>query len=118
MQHALHDCTTFKPVLVTLEPLYMINSKPFQNHINERLATEEGIINLPWLILSVQELEILQPHLAAGIELEKVLNDLRDKPFNTVLEETHSQTGLTYKDSFLYKKEQELYSQLGYTAET
>lgn len=110
----LHECTTFKPVLITLEPLYLINSELFQKYINDKLAAE-GITNLSWLILAMDELERLQPHLAAGIELEKVIDDLHSKPFNAILEEAHSQTGLTYKDSYLFKKQQDLYQQLGYS---
>ncbi len=112
---ALHGCTTFKPVLVSLEPLYLINSPQFREYIDDRLSTEEGIKNLPWLILAFDELEKLQPHLAVGIGLEKIIDDLNSKPFSTVLEQVQSQTGLTYKDSFLYKKDEELYRQLGYS---
>ena len=110
---ALYACTEFRPVLITLEPLYLVNSDLFREHIDDKLAAE-GITNLPWLILAVDELERLQPHMAAGIGLDKILDDRNEKPLNTILEELHPQTGRTYKDSFLYDAgDQELYQRLG-----
>ena len=105
-------CSKFKPVLVSLEKVYLINSDPFRNHIND-LLRDEGIINLDWQILSIGELERLQPHLVEGIHLSEVLRDLEQKTFNDVLENLAAQTHKTYKDSFLYPKQEELYQRLG-----
>lgn len=114
----LHGCSNFVSVLVTLEPLYLINSLFFKEYINAKLA-DEGITDLSWLILSVEELEKLQPHALSGVKLTEILDELYDnKTFNTVLEEIFSKTGLTFRDSFLYKKHQELYDQLGFSVET
>lgn len=107
-----HECGTFMPVLVTLEDMYLINSDDFRAHINELLKKEQ-IVNLDWQILSIGELERLQPHLASGIHLSQVLQDLKHKSFNSVLEELASQTRKTFKDSFLYPKQKELYQRLG-----
>ena len=107
-----HECSTFMPVLVTLEEMYLINSDDFRDHINE-LLKNKGIVNLDWQILSIGELERLQPHLAAGIHLSQVLQDLKHKSFNSVLKELASQTRKTFKDSFLYPKQKELYQRLG-----
>ena len=107
-----HECSRFMPVLVTLEDMYLINSDDFRAHINELLKKEQ-IVNLDWQILSIGELERLQPHLAAGIHLSQVLQDLKHKSFNSVLKELASQTRKTFKDSFLYPKQQELYQRLG-----
>ncbi len=107
-----HMCTEFRPVLITLEPLYLVNSKPFREHIEQILAIE-GIGPFPWLILTIDELEKLQPHLAAGIRLGETIEKLGNTMFNSILAELHTNTGLTYKDSFLYSKEQELYQLLG-----
>lgn len=108
----LENCTVFKPVLVTLEHLYLINSVLFRDYLDEELRTN-GITSLPWQILSVNELEVLQPHLDHGLGIGKVLKDLEGRTFNTVLSELFRDTGLTYKDSFLYKTDQELYRRLG-----
>ncbi|MEG4455266.1 hypothetical protein [Microcoleus sp. N9_A1] len=107
-----HECSTFMPVLVTLEEMYLINSDDFRAHINELLKNEE-LVSLDWQILSIGELERLQPHLAAGIHLSQVLQDLKHKSFNSVLKELASQTRKTFKDSFLYPKQKELYQRLG-----
>jgi hypothetical protein len=111
----LHICSTFKPVLITLEPLYLVNSEFFRQYIDGELA-KEGITDLPWLILAVDELEKLQPHAAAGIGLSRIVEGLEGKPFHMVLEEIQSQTGQTYEGSFLYSTERKLYQRLGFSA--
>jgi hypothetical protein len=107
-----HGCTEFKPVLTTPEPLYLVNSTFFREHIDGLLA-KEGVTDLPWLVLPVDELEPLQPHLAAGTNLGATLDELRHTTFNEVLGELHGQTNLVYKDSFLYAKDDELFRLLG-----
>ncbi|MEG4489980.1 hypothetical protein [Microcoleus sp. D3_18_C4] len=107
-----HECSRFMPVLVTHEEMYLINSDDFRAHINELLKKQQ-IVNLDWQILSIGELERLQPHLAAGIHLSQVLQDLKHKTFNSVLKELASQTRKTFKDCFLYPKQKELYQRLG-----
>ena len=107
----LNKCETFRPVLVTLEPLYLINSHFFREYLDDQLAALN--INLPWRILSVDELEKLQPYLAQGLSLNKVLEELENKTFESLLSELHSETGLTFRDSFLYEISYELYRRLG-----
>lgn len=106
-----HNCTTFKPILVSLEPLHLINSAFFREHINGLLA-DEGVSGLDWQILSIDELEALQPHIAAGFRLAQVLNDLLTRTFNDVLQELSFQTNRTFAHSFLYQKQEELYQRL------
>jgi hypothetical protein len=107
----LHACITFKPILVSLEPLHLINSTFFREHIDSLLISE-GITDLNWQILSIHELEALQPHIAAGFSLSKVLEDLLQKRFNDVLQDLVSQTNRTFAHSFLYLKQKELYQRL------
>ena len=105
-------CNAFKPVLITFEPLELINSEFFREHINQ-LLQEEEIQDLAWQILSVGNLEILQPHLATGIKLTQVLDELWNKRFNEVLDSLCLKTNRSYGDSFLYPKQEELYQKLG-----
>jgi hypothetical protein len=107
-----HHCSTFKPILVSLEPLFLINSEFFREYINT-LLTAEGVTGLDWQILSIDELEALQPHIAAGFNLSQVLDELRNKSFNDVHENLISQTNRSFADSFLYDKQEELYQRLG-----
>lgn len=107
-----HHCSIFKPVLVSMEPLFLINSECFRKHINDLLAAE-GVTGLDWQILSIDNLEALQPHIAAGFNLAHVLDELQNKSFNNVLENLSSQTNRTFADSFLYDKQEELYQRLG-----
>lgn len=112
-----HHCSTFKPILVSMEPLFLINSQFFREHINTLLAAE-GVTGLDWQILSIDELEALQPHIAAGFNLAQTLDELRNKSFNKVLENLSSQTNRTFAHSFLYDKQEELYQRLGVPEET
>jgi hypothetical protein len=105
-------CTKFEPVLATLEPLYLINSVFFREHI-DRLLVRQGVVNLPWMVLPLDQLEVLQPHLDGGVGVAGVVDELRGKLFNQVLENLIKQSGRTYKDSFLYPREEELYRLLG-----
>ena len=73
--------------------------------------------HLPWLILSMDELERLQPHLAAGMAMASLFASLRSQLFNEVLRAAHEQTGKTYTDSFLYQKDREIYDRLGVSEE-
>ena len=107
----LQDCISFKPIFVSLEPLLLINSNFFRDHIDSLLLSE-GISNLNWQILSIDELEALQPHIVAGYSLSKVLDDLSHKQFSDVLQDLISQTNRTFADSFLYPKQEELYQRL------
>jgi hypothetical protein len=71
-----YNCSKFKPVLVSLEKMHLINSNWFRNHANN-LLKGQGIINLDWQILSIGELECLQPHLVEGIHLSQVSKSQR-----------------------------------------
>lgn len=75
------DCTKFKSILVSLEPLHFINTSYFREHIDS-LLIKKNVTDLDWQILSIDELERLQPHLAAGFKLTQVLNDLWTKTFD------------------------------------
>jgi hypothetical protein len=108
----LRCCTDLIPVLVTFEPLYLINSKFFRDHING-LLEKKGVNDFPWQILSMKEIEILQPHLAAGVHLGDVMRKLKNRTFQNVLEEIQLLTRRTYKDSFLYSLNEEIYRRLG-----
>lgn len=108
----LNRCTKFESVFVSLEAMHLINSKFFRTYIDGELGAE-GRYNLSWHILSVEELEMLQPHLATGINISRILNELKSKPFSKVLEEAHTKTGQTFKDSFLFTAQAELYKSLG-----
>lgn len=108
----LNKCKSFRPVLVTLEPLYLINSQFFREYLDDQLQAL-NVNRMQWRILSVDELEKLQPYLAHGLRLSKVLDDLENGTFESLLSELHSQTGLTFRDSFLYQISHELYRRLG-----
>lgn len=98
-------------MFVSLEPLHLVNSYFFRQYIDELLAAD-ALHDDSWVALSIQDLEMLQPHLAAGISISEVISRLRTENASSVLKDVSSRTGLSYKNSFLYEKDRELYERL------
>ena len=112
----LHGYSNLQLLVATYEPFYIINSDLFKEKINERLEVRlkpKGINVSDWEILSVEELEKLQPHFAAGLALNEILSNLKTQPFNGVLNDCHSRTGKIYQDCFLHQMDAEIYGKLG-----
>jgi hypothetical protein len=107
-----HHCSEIKPVVVTFEPLYLVNSVFFRDHINHLLLESDNITGLPWRILSVKELECLQPHLGTGISLRETLASMEVNTHHQVVQDLQTKTGLTYKDSMVYQFDREMYERL------
>jgi hypothetical protein len=101
----------YEVIVVTLEPFYIINSVLFREHIDKELS-HRGITPGQWIVLAVEELEKLQPHIAAGFTMKRVLDSLSTETFPATLDRAHSETGRTYKDSFLYEMDKEIYDRL------
>jgi hypothetical protein len=111
---AIHNCQEFRPLLITFEQLFLVNSELFKKHINGILQAK-GIVDLQWIILSVQELEVLQPHLKSGLDFCTLLADIQTKNFNDVIEHLTQVNGITYKDSFSYKKVEEFFQRINFS---
>lgn len=107
-----HKYKSFEAVLITIEPLYLINSVLFRDMINEELS-KEGISQFDWIIFSIKELEALQAHIKANHSLNGIINRLKAKNFNDVLDELNSDTKKTYQDCCLYKIQNEIYRRIG-----
>ncbi|MDJ1174413.1 hypothetical protein [Roseofilum capinflatum] len=107
----LNCCNTFKPIFVSLEPLYLINSNSFREHINS-LLRNENITNFEWMILSIQQLEHLQPHIASGVSISEILYNVYNKGFDNVIQDLEAKTGKRFVDSFLYSEQEQLYKKL------
>lgn len=107
-----HQYKSFEAVLITIEPLYLINSELFKDMINEELS-KEGLSKFDWMILSINELEVLQAHIEANYSLNRILNRLKTKHFNEVLDELNLDSKRTFKHCCLYKIENEIYRRIG-----
>ncbi len=101
---AFHSCTEVIPIVISYGLLYLINSVLFKDHLNKRLKEVYKIDIRQWLILSIEELERLQPHLAAGISLSEAVRIIGEMPFNDALAEIQQITGKNNKDSFVYER--------------
>lgn len=112
----LSTITNFNLRVVTYEPFYLINSTFFRDIINSEIAPEltSKSINIEdWHILSTDELEKVQPHMRQGISFNEIIDKLKLKQFNDVIEELHNHTHKTFEDSFLMIKQKELFEDLG-----
>lgn len=107
----IYHCNKFIPILISLEPMYLINSVFFREHINS-LISERNIPECTWQILSVNELEAFQPHCSNKIKLSQILKNSSQKIFNEVLEELESRTKKSFGDSFLYSKQEVIFQRL------
>ena len=107
---AFHHCRTFIPVVLTLELLHAVNSTFFREGIDAELAAS-GIVDLPWQIVAMEELEYLERHVRGGIPWEEAL---ATRPTREVVTEYAARTGMSSNESsFLYPKWRELMERLG-----
>jgi hypothetical protein len=106
----LHQCTEFLPVVLTLEPLYGANGRFLREHIDRALLAE-GVEDLPWRVVSIQELELVERHVRGGIPLAETLSrTLTDE----VLAEYRARSRrVGNEESFLYPYFRSLASRLG-----
>ncbi len=111
-----HNLVGIECVVVTFEPFYLANSGPGRELIvegvQERLAVT-GFPVAPWYVLSVEELELLQPHAAAGISLHSIIRRLREHPAGDVLRQISEESGASRENSYVYSLEEEFYARLG-----
>ncbi len=92
--------------------LFLKVSVFFREYINTLLSAE-GVTEIHWQILSIGEIEAIQLYVGAGISLTQILDDLKHKSFNNVIENLSTQTNRNFAHSFLYDKQEELYKRLG-----
>jgi hypothetical protein len=111
----VHSASSFVPLLITLEPLYLINSLFFREYVDDELAST-NVRKFPWRVLSIDQLEKLQPHLGHGVSFSSILNEMETQILDSILAGLYEKTGLTFKDSFLYEMDRELYRRLGVDA--
>lgn len=108
---AFMECTAFEPIVITLEQLYLINSGWFRDYVDSRLHS--NMRNLPWHILSVEELEAFQPHAAAGYSVIEFFKQLGKDTFPHVIKRVEDKTNCTFKDSWLHEQEMTIWDSLG-----
>ena len=107
---ALHHCTEFLPVVLTLEPLYGVNSTFFRDDINALLQAD-GVTGLPWQVVSMEELEFVERHVRGGVPWTEALTK---RPSTEVVADYVSRTGMDSNEhACLFPKYLELMDRLG-----
>lgn len=112
----LHSISRFKLLVITYETFYLINSTPFKEVINSEISSElsaKSIEISDWRVLSIDEFEPIQPHIKTGIHFNSILEMMNSMPYSEVIDKLHKQTGKTFRDSFLWEKQEELFEKLG-----
>lgn len=108
--------SNFNLRVITYEPFYLINSTFFREIINSEVSPElsgKGISISDWHILSVDELERVQPHTKQGISFNEIIEMLKVMHLNDVIEKLHEQTKKTFEDSFLMVEHEKMFKNLG-----
>lgn len=99
--------TNFSAVIVSYEPLFGFNSTNILSDIisNDYLNKNELLLFKKYLnkiiFLSIQELEIIEPHIFENNRLWDVLIEIKKSSFNDVLKALVKKTNKSYGDSFL-----------------
>lgn len=107
----LHGHPDYRAAVVTFGPVHLINSALFSDEVTSRLA-KEGVAEGQWHALSAEQLEILQPALAAGLNFAAFLDESRTRDFGEFADEVSEKAGVGYGDSFLYEVDREIYDRL------
>ena len=107
---ALHHCTEYVPVVLTLEPYYAVNSPFFRDELDAVLRAE-GVANLSWRLVAMEELELIERYVRGGISWTEALTT---SPTSEVIEDYKARTGMNRnEDSCLSPKYKELLGHLG-----
>jgi hypothetical protein len=95
-------------LVITYEPLWGINSKILSEILitdfkdeDEALKFKSGFDEV--LILSVSQLDSIQPHTSVTDSLYTILKRIKNSDFNEVINNLVDKTGRTFKDSYLAK---------------
>jgi len=107
----LRACREFIPVLVTSEPFYLANSTSFNNLLHESLR--QGVRDMPYRILSIEQLELLQAFVSAGVSMGDTLVRLESESLDAVFRDIERRIGPTYEYTFSREKDREFYARLG-----
>lgn len=102
--------------VVTYETFYLINSTLFKDTIDSELSLElkkKNISLTDWRVLSIDELERIQPHTKQSISFNEIMEMIDNRIFNEVIKELHKQTNKTFEDSFLMKEQEKMFEKLG-----
>jgi hypothetical protein len=111
---ALHHCTDFLPVVLTLEQLYGVNSTFFRADI-DALLQADGVVGLPWRLVAMEELEFVERHVRGGVPWTEALTKM---PTEEVVADFVERTGMnTNEHACLFPKYLELMERLGIPAE-
>lgn len=104
------SCRKFLKLVVTHEDYYMLNSQLFKDIIPKvpKLARESG-----WRALSISELERVQMNVCEKYSFFQLIAELGNSQFSEFHDRISKETGRTYRDSFLFRKEVDLYEALG-----
>ena len=112
----LASVSKFHLRVVTYETFYLINGTDFKDIINSEIFStlnNKGISLTDWHILSIDELERIQPHTKQGILFNEIMEMIKLNLFNDVIETLHEKTKKTFENSFLMKEHEKMFKNLG-----
>ena len=96
-------------IIVSHENLPGLRKGSLKNYINRKIKNES---TTEWKILSMWELEEIQPYITGGANFWSFLINIENKDLNVILKDMKSKTGASYSDGILYKCQDKLISEL------
>lgn len=84
-----HVNRSIQRVIVTFEPLWMLNTGPLREFI-------DGKKNRDWVCIPVEEMEVIQPYIAKGYDLWSFISEYKNTSyheFDNIIEKMRSKTG-------------------------
>jgi hypothetical protein len=105
-RHGLYNVKDWLRLVVTYEPLWGMNTKIFSEIlINDFKDNEEALKFKKYLdetlILSIAQLDSIQPHLIENSSIYEVLKSIKENSFDNELKSLINKTGRSFKDSYL-----------------
>ena len=112
----LSNITKFRLRIVTYEQFYNINSTDFRKKLDPMVTEDikDKLIDIEdWHVLSLEDIERVEPHVERATAFNDVIEMLGIKnTTHEVFNKLTSETGKTFKDSFLMQKYKEQYDEL------
>ncbi|MEN8134723.1 MAG: hypothetical protein ABFS18_04200 [Thermodesulfobacteriota bacterium] len=106
LSNSFYNVKKWIRLIITYEPLWGINSEILSDILISDFIGEDKVLKFrdgfdKSLVLSVSQLDIIQPQTSETNTLYSILNDIKSSDFNKVINNLVDKTGRTFKDSYL-----------------
>ncbi len=105
-RHILYNVNEWVRLVVTYEPLWGMNTPIFSEILIDDFKGNEEAVKFKeyfddTLILSVSQLDFIQPHVIGKCSIYEILKSIKENSFDSELKALINKTGRSFKDSYL-----------------